>query len=244
MSTIFSAKTKSGIVEEGNSDDKPIFVSVSGLIGAGKTTLCKDLGKVTGMPVYHEPVTSNPFLEDFYREPTLHSFPVQVHFLVSRFAHHKQQIHAGMQHQGTGAIQDRSLHEDSVFALVQNRRGVMNDRLYDTYRLLFDTLAMQVPLPDVILHLDVPPKICLQRIRSRGRQMESNIDLEYLIELKTAYDEFFDGMAERTVVLSIDWKEFVDVGMLWNTRILPKLRTLKRHQSGNPPTGRHHLDMS
>ena len=32
------------------------FIGISGLIGAGKTTLARELGKVLNLPVYYEPI--------------------------------------------------------------------------------------------------------------------------------------------------------------------------------------------
>ena len=47
------------------------FIGISGLIGAGKTTLARELGKVLNLPVYYEPIVENEYLEDFYMNPLL-----------------------------------------------------------------------------------------------------------------------------------------------------------------------------
>ncbi len=44
------------------------FVSISGLIGAGKSTLAVALGKELSLPVHFEPVAENVYLQDFYRD--------------------------------------------------------------------------------------------------------------------------------------------------------------------------------
>jgi Ni2+-binding GTPase involved in maturation of urease and hydrogenase len=41
---------------------KQVFIGISGLIGAGKTTLATALGKVMNLPAYYEPVISNEYL--------------------------------------------------------------------------------------------------------------------------------------------------------------------------------------
>ncbi len=41
--------------------------AVSGLIGAGKSTLATALAKKLNLPVYYEPVSDNEYLEDFYK---------------------------------------------------------------------------------------------------------------------------------------------------------------------------------
>lgn len=55
-----------------------LFISISGLIGAGKTTLANKLGEKMGLPCFHEPVIDNTYLADFYRDPSRYSFPLQV----------------------------------------------------------------------------------------------------------------------------------------------------------------------
>jgi hypothetical protein len=44
------------------------FVSISGLIGAGKSTLAVALGKELNLPVHFEPVAENVYLQDFYQD--------------------------------------------------------------------------------------------------------------------------------------------------------------------------------
>jgi deoxyadenosine kinase len=44
------------------------FEGISGLIGAGKTTLATALAKQLNLPVYYEPVVDNVYLEDFYTD--------------------------------------------------------------------------------------------------------------------------------------------------------------------------------
>ena len=39
-----------------------VFISISGMIGAGKSTLAKALGEELNLPVYYEPVIDNEYL--------------------------------------------------------------------------------------------------------------------------------------------------------------------------------------
>ena len=55
-----------------------IFISISGLIGAGKTTLATTLAEKMDLPCFYEPVIDNEYLGDFYRDPARYSFPLQV----------------------------------------------------------------------------------------------------------------------------------------------------------------------
>lgn len=55
-----------------------LFISISGLIGAGKTTLANKLGEKMNLPCFNEPVIDNTYLADFYKDPARYSFPLQV----------------------------------------------------------------------------------------------------------------------------------------------------------------------
>lgn len=55
-----------------------LFISISGLIGAGKTTLAERLAEKMNLPCFHEPVIDNTYLADFYKDSSRYSFPLQV----------------------------------------------------------------------------------------------------------------------------------------------------------------------
>ena len=61
-----------------------IFISISGIIGAGKTTLATKLAEKMTLPCFYEPVMDNAYLTDFYRDPARYSFPLQVIFNLSK----------------------------------------------------------------------------------------------------------------------------------------------------------------
>ena len=57
---------------------RDLFISISGLIGAGKSTLATKLAEKMHLPCFYEPVIDNTYLDDFYRDPARYSFPLQV----------------------------------------------------------------------------------------------------------------------------------------------------------------------
>ena len=76
----------------------------------------------------HRPAVSLPrfcvqYLEDFYRDKKRYGFPLQVYLLNRRFKQHQQIIWSG-----AGAVQDRTIYEDTVFAKVSStiRRGPLS----------------------------------------------------------------------------------------------------------------------
>ena len=179
------------------------FIGISGLIGAGKTTLAKALGKVLNLPVYYEPVIENEYLEDFYRDMKRYSFSFQIYLLNCRFRQHQQVLW-----NGTGGIQDRTLYEDSIFAKVLYEEGNMEEREYKTYLNLFKSMSNFMKKNTLIIHLDCKPEESLERIKKRARGCETGITLEYLQKLYDGYEEFIKQISKVIPVLRINYSKF------------------------------------
>ena len=179
------------------------FIGISGLIGAGKTTLAKALGKVLNLPVYYEPVIENEYLEDFYRDMKRYSFSFQIYLLNCRFRQHQQVLW-----NGTGGIQDRTLYEDSIFAKVLYEDGNMEEREYKTYLNLFKSMSNFMKKNTLIIHLDCKPEESLERIKKRARGCETGITLEYLTKLYNGYEEFIKQISKVIPVLRVNYSRF------------------------------------
>ena len=179
------------------------FIGISGLIGAGKTTLAKALGKVLNLPVYYEPVIENEYLEDFYRDMKRYSFSFQIYLLNCRFRQHQQVLW-----NGTGGIQDRTLYEDSIFAKVLYEEGNMEEREYKTYLNLFKSMSNFMKKNTLIIHLDCKPEESLERIKKRARGCETGITLEYLNKLYKGYEDFIKEISKVIPVLRVNYSRF------------------------------------
>ena len=60
------------------------FIAVEGLIGVGKTSLCRLLEKRLDADLILEPADDNPFLSNFYSDPDRFAFPTQMFYLATR----------------------------------------------------------------------------------------------------------------------------------------------------------------
>lgn len=78
MSKVESREQLLTLDQRNSSSD--LFISISGLIGAGKSTLATKLAEKMELPCFYEPVMDNAYLGDFYRDPARYSFPLQVKF--------------------------------------------------------------------------------------------------------------------------------------------------------------------
>ena len=182
---------------------KDIFIGISGIIGAGKTTLATALGKVMNLPVYYEPIIENEYLTDFYADMKTYSFSFQIYLLNVRFRQHQQILW-----NGTGGIQDRTLYEDSIFAKVLYEDGNMEKREYLTYLNLFKNMSNFMKENTLIIHLDVSPEEALRRIQLRARGCETGITIEYLTKLYNAYEDFLAEISQVIPVIKFNYNKF------------------------------------
>lgn len=160
------------------------FIAVAGNIGVGKSTLVELLCTRLGWEPFYEPVTQNPYLEDFYREMSTWAFHSQVFFLTHRLrAHHQLTRHP------SSVIQDRSVYEDAeVFAHNLYLQGYLSERDYATYRELYETVIEILPPPDLVVYLRASVPTLLKRIARRGREYERRIPAAYLDGLNQLYE--------------------------------------------------------
>jgi deoxyadenosine kinase len=180
-----------------------VFIGISGMIGAGKSTLAKALAGKLGLPVHYEPVMDNVYLADFYADMGKYAFQLQVYLLNRRFKQQQQIVW-----QGEGGVQDRTIYEDSVFARMLHDSGYMDDRDYTTYLELFKNMSNFMKKPNIIVHLDVSPEESMARIKMRSRGCETGVTLEYLEALHAAYEDFVKDISRVIPVIRVDYSQF------------------------------------
>ncbi len=180
-----------------------LFIGIAGMIGAGKSTLAGALGEHLEIDVYYEPVQDNEYLEDFYRDTARYAFATQIYLLNRRFQQHQEIIW-----RGRSAVQDRTIYEDSIFAKMLAKTGLMDERDYRTYQQLFRHMSNFMCKPNLIVYLDVEPERSMERIQHRGRGMESGISLEYLKALYAGYEDFITDISKVIPVIRVDYDRF------------------------------------
>ena len=161
-------------------------IAIAGNIGAGKTTLCEQLGRNFAWDVHYESTDNNPYLSDFYTDMKRWSFNLQVYFLNNRY----RQI-LNIQNGDRTVIQDRTIYEDAhIFAPNLHDMGLMTTRDYENYRDLFELMMSQVNPPDLLIYLKASIPTLVAHIQSRGRDYEGSMSLDYLKRLNERYEEW------------------------------------------------------
>lgn len=160
------------------------FIVVEGPIGVGKTSLARRLCTSLSAEAVLEQASENPFLERFYRNPRAGALPTQLYFLFQR----AQQLSALKQQDLFAPVRvgDYLLDKDRLFA-----RVTLDDAEYGLYEQVYTKLDIQAPKPDLVVYLQAPVDVLLERIGKRGIGYEQHIERQYLERLNEAYARFF-----------------------------------------------------
>jgi deoxyadenosine/deoxycytidine kinase len=170
------------------------YIAIEGPIGVGKTSLARRLAATLNAQLVLEQAEANPFLERFYRNPRVGALPAQLFFLFQRAQQQGALSQADMF--GSVRVADYLLAKDDLFA-----RMILDDEEYGLYRQVHERLAIDAPKPDLVVYLQAPVDVLLERIARRGIAHESLIDRAYLTRLNEAYARFFHGYDEGPLLI-------------------------------------------
>jgi deoxyadenosine/deoxycytidine kinase len=186
-----------------------LVLAIAGMVGAGKTTLTRALATRFGLQLALESVDGdNPWLERFYGSAEamrLHALHLQLHFLATRFKSVRK-----MRGIGGAWILDRTWYEDAeIFARGLFEQGIMSADEWQLYLRLYNEL-LQSPAarpPRLLIYLDAPVDVMLQRIATRGRPKERDTSAEYWIALHERYERWIAGF-RHCPVMHLDVRKY------------------------------------
>ena len=180
----------------------PRFIAVEGPIGAGKTTLTKLLAHSFGYETFLEQPAENPFLPDFYVNPSQAALATQLFFLFQRV----KQIQDLKQEDIflPNRVSDFLLDKDRLFA-----KATLSSEELKLYEQIYQYLSIDLPSPDLVIYLQAETKTLYERVMHRGIEMEKSISFDYLELLNETYKEFFFDY-ERSPVLIVN-SDFLDL---------------------------------
>ena len=214
------------IINLSNYKKVPKFLAVEGPVGVGKTTLTKLLAESFRYETFLEQPSDNPFLADFYKNPSQSALATQLFFLFQRV----KQIQDLKQGDIFTPIHvsDFLLDKDKLFAQV-----TLSEHELSLYNQIYDYLSLDLPTPDLVIYLQAETKTLFERVLQRGREIEKGISFEYLDLLNESYKEFFLHY-DRSPVLIVN-SEFLDLAHNQNDYMLLLEKLLEYF---NNPEGR------
>ncbi len=167
-----------------NTDTLPRFIAIEGPVGVGKTALAKRLAATFNYDTLLEQADENPFLERFYNDRPGAALATQLYFLFQR-VRQIEQLRQGDMFKLV-RIADFLIDKDPLFAQV-----TLDDDELRLYQNVYEQLTIDSPVPDLVIYLQAPSEVLIERINQRGVAMERNIDKSYLSALNEAYRQFF-----------------------------------------------------
>ena len=196
-----------------NNLSPPRYIAVEGPIGVGKTSLSQRLAESFDYELLLENSEENPFLDRFYKDPKQHALSTQLFFLLQR-AQQLQELRQEDMFQPL-LIADWLIDKDQLFA----KENLDSDE-YALYVNVFKHLTVDVPIPNLVIYLQAPTDILIERIQKRGIPAEQNIERGYIENLSAAYTEFFHyynksplliiNTSEINLVSDDDYQHLVD----------------------------------
>ncbi len=206
---------------------EPRYLVVECPIGVGKTTLARRLASSFGTDLILEMAEENPFLSRFYQQPEEAALPTQLFFLMQR-ARQMQALNQADMFKPV-QVSDFLMEKDRLFAEL-----TLNEDELALYQQVFQALDIQAPSPDLVIYLQAPVPVLLERIKRRGIASEKPISEEYLQRLVDSYIDFFYYYnAAPLLIVNAEEVNFVD-GDDDYLRLLAQLKTISR--------GRHYFN--
>ena len=157
------------------------YIAVEGAIGVGKTTLVKKISNSIKCDTMYEDYADNPFLKTFYDSNSHNSFSTQLYFLLKRLEQSKL-----FKNNTNLIVSDFYFGKDDLFAKLN-----LNEIEYKMYTEIREKLNFNPPTPDLIIYLQAPTDILIDRIKKRNLSFETKMKKKYIESVNNIYMKHF-----------------------------------------------------
>jgi len=159
-------------------------VAISGMVGTGKTTLCKALSSLTGWEVVQEDAKQNAFLPLFYDQMDRWALASQLSFMTSKTERLEKALAGG----GEVILVDRTIQEDfHVFGSVLKKYDIISSNEYELLEKIYAVLERSWPRTDLNIYLEDTDENCFNRVLGRGDAFESKMEFGYIQTVGAEY---------------------------------------------------------
>lgn len=174
--------------------EKCRYIVVEGPIGAGKTSLARALAAEVGAEELFERPEQNPFLARFYEDMARFALATQLAFLFQR-ADRLRAVGPSDGFRRT-AVGDFLLDKDPLFARLN-----LTAAEYALYERVYTHVKPQTPVPDLVIYLQAPVDVLVERVLRRGVDYERTISPQYLARVAEAYSRYFHEYGESPLLI-------------------------------------------
>jgi deoxyguanosine kinase len=170
------------------------YIVVEGPPGAGKTRLAELLaGRLGGRAVTDDELPG-PGDETFWRPRPRDPFQAQMFFLIHRFQR--------LQSLGQLDLFDACVVGDCLFARDRVYAGLnLDEAEFTLYDQIYRVLAERVTRPDLVIYLQTPGRVLVERIRRLKRSYARQMSGRYLEKVIEAYNDFFFHYRETALLV-------------------------------------------
>lgn len=225
---IYKGSSRPVLIKNESEEPQPILISLEGSIGAGKTTIIKELKRLA--PSWHfidEPVdawtslkteSGDNLLELFYRDKHRWSYTFQNCAVLMRM----QLISGAINRWKEECVRDpslaarnvfvteRSIETDfNIFASMLRAQGDLNQIEWDLYLRWYNMLKNSCSVTGIV-YINTPVDVCMERIRIRAREGEDAISREYMEDLDQ-FHKIWMGKKEHPILLYDNHGEVQDL---------------------------------
>lgn len=160
------------------------YIAIEGPMGVGKTALARRLSESLSADLVLEELDQNPFLERFYRDGRSAALPAQMFFLFARARQIEQMRQSDLF--SSVRISDYLFTRDRLFAELN-----LDPEELKLYQQIADNLAVEAPVPDLVIYLQTSVDAIMQRLIRRNLPYDRFVERAYLERLTDAYSRFF-----------------------------------------------------
>lgn len=179
-------------------------ISLEGNISAGKSHILAKLHEALHekLRVYPEPLNEwGDLLKLYYENRSAWCLPLSLKILLGFTASNKDDF----------CVVERSpLACKNVFTKLLHQEGTMDAYQWNVFCDYYDVVGW---VPDLVIYIDVPETVCLERIKKRNRDGEQGIELHELRRIQYQYEQLFFGKQReyQGEVVRVDGNADLDV---------------------------------
>jgi deoxyadenosine/deoxycytidine kinase len=176
------------------------MIIIEGIIGAGKSYVCKALTK--SFPDLH---IEEELVDTDWKTSRLYNLNMlDLRYKCNTSSLAQMYILLSFDNSAHKIVTERSIYSAyHVFSKMTNPITYQDKIMDECYHKYYNTIVRSLPQHEIVF-LDVDPEICLNNIRTRGRPEEQSLDLDMLREQRSKYINMLDVLDNVHVVYNTD----------------------------------------